>query len=93
MHRFDDNNEVVQALNGLIDRKPYPLVVRLPRTPGRKDSEYMHLFSGDVDIEAHAAGAREEKATGSRERHSVAELEERISRLEAEVAALREKLG
>ena len=29
-------------------------MVKLPRTPGRRDAEYMHLFSGPIDIEAHA---------------------------------------
>ena len=93
LHRFDDNAEVVHALTGLLEREPYPLVVKLPRTPGRKDCEYMHLFSGEVDVEAHVANVSEESAGSSRERHSVAELAERVSRLEAEVAALREKLG
>jgi len=93
LHRFNDNADVVRARTGLLEREPYPLVVKLPRTPGRKDSEYMHLFSGEIDIEAHAALVSEEKSVGSRERHSVAELAERVSRLEAEVAALREKLG
>lgn len=93
LHRFDDNAEVVQALTGLMEREPHPLVVKLPRTPGRKDSEYMHLFSGDVDVEAYVAQAGEEQPTGSRERHSVADLAERVSQLEAEVAALKERLG
>jgi hypothetical protein len=93
LHQFGDNADVMQALNSLMEREPYPLVVKLPRTPGRKDSEYMHLFSGDVDIEAHVAKAAEEKPGISRERYNVAELVERVDRLEAEVAALREKLG
>ena len=93
LHRFEDNAEVVQALAGLLEREPHPLVVKLPRAPGRKDSEYMHLFSGDVDVEAHVAKAAEAKPAGSRERHSLAELAERVSRLEAEVASLKEKLG
>lgn len=92
LHRFEDNAEVVQALTGLAEREGQALVVKLPRTPGRKDSEYMHLFSGPVDVDAHVSEAREKQAGGSRERHSVAELAERISQLEAEVAALKEKL-
>src|SRR5688572_2225696 len=46
LHIFSDNAAVVDALAGLIEREGAPLVVKLPRTPGRKDSEYMHLFSG-----------------------------------------------
>ena len=92
LHTFADNDEVVVALTGLIERDGDPLVVKLPRTPGRKDSEYMHLFSGDVDVEAHASQAAAARPARSAERHSVAELAERISVLEAEVAAIKSRL-
>ena len=42
LHTFEDNAEVVQDLTNLAERESDPLVVKLPRTPGRKDSEYMH---------------------------------------------------
>ena len=90
LHRFADNAEVVVALTSLIERDGEPLLVKLPRTPGRKDSEYMHLFCGPVDVEAHVAVAA--KSSPSRFRVSSAELEERVSRLEDEVAALKERL-
>jgi len=93
LYSFSDNAEVVQTLTGLIERDAGPLVVKLPRTPGRKDSEYMHLFCGPVDVEAHVSHALDERTGSSRERTSVAELAERLSLLEAEVAALREKIG
>ncbi len=93
LHSFEDIAEVVQALNSLAERDREPLVVKLPRTPGRKDSEYMHLFSGPVDIEAHVSQVREYRSRSSGERHSVTELEARISQLEADVAAINEKLG
>jgi uncharacterized protein YceH (UPF0502 family) len=53
----------------------------------------MHLFCGAIDVEAHAAQATETRATGSPARSNVAELEERVSALEAEVARLKEALG
>lgn len=93
LHTFEDNAEVATALGRLMEREGGPLVVRLPRMPGRKDSQYMHLFSGPVDVESIVADTERKKAGGTRERHSVAELVERIELLEAEVAALREKLG
>ncbi len=92
LHTFADNGEVVVALNSLIERDGEPLLVKLPRTPGRKDSEYMHLFSGAVDIEAHVGQARAGRAPGPG-RTSVADLAERVARLEAEVAGLKERLG
>ena len=92
LHQFADNADVVTALNGLIEREGDPLVVKLPRTPGRKDSEYMHLFGGPIDIEAHAAAA-EAARPASPKRSGVGELSERVERLEAEVEELKTKLS
>lgn len=89
LHAFADNTAVVDALTGLAEWKDAPLVVKLPRTPGRKDSEYMHLFSGPVDIRAHELDAATGKA---RHQVSASNLAERVSALEAEVAELREML-
>ena len=92
LHTFADNATVVDALTTLIEQEGNPLVVKLPRTPGRKDSEYMHLFSGPIDVEAHASQAKAAMATGSSERINVSELTQRVSRLEAEVAELKAQL-
>ena len=90
LHSFADNAAVVEALAGLMEQRAAPLVVQLPRTPGRKDSEYMHLFSGPVDIEAYVQQA---PATRSSDRESVSELAQRVETLEAEVAELRKQLN
>ena len=82
--------EVVVALESLIERDGDPLVIKLPRTPGRKDSEYMHLFAGEIDVSAYAEAA-ESKPSGSRGSR-LDELEQRIAELEAEVAALKQYL-
>jgi uncharacterized protein YceH (UPF0502 family) len=74
LHAFEDNAEVVQALTDLAERDPNPLVVKLPRTPGRKDSEYMHLLSGPVDVKAYAAEAVQQRPHSAPARHGVAEL-------------------
>jgi uncharacterized protein YceH (UPF0502 family) len=92
LHTFADNAEVVLALNSLIEREGGPLLVKLPRTPGRKDSEYMHLFGGPVDVEAHVSQAQAAKPAASAERVSVAELAKRVTELEAEVAELKKRL-
>jgi len=94
LHTFADNNEVVLALNSLVEREESePLLVQLPRTPGRKDCEYMHLFCGPVDIKAHESQAQAARPAGSSERVSVAELVARVSQLESEVAELKEQLS
>ena len=93
LHAFADNAAVVTALNGLIEREPDPLVVKLPRTPGRKDSEYMHLFGGPIDMDAHVAAAAASRSVRAPQRGGIAELTERVDRLEAELAELKEQLG
>ena len=92
LHEFADNQAVVESLDALNELHSDPLVVQLPRTPGRKDSEYMHLFAGPVDIAAHAEQAEARKSSESPARASIGELEQRVSDLEAEVAELKRLL-
>ena len=93
LHSFADNNAVVEALVSLLEREGGPLVVKLPRTPGRKDSEYMHLFSGPIDVEEHVVQTQVAKAAATSDRAAVSELTERVSMLEAEVARISEQLS
>ncbi len=94
LHAFSDNSEVVATLGELMANENEPLVVKLPRTPGRKDSEYMHLFCGDIDIQSYEAQA----ATTSKPRTSSAsssqlnELVQRVVALETEVLELKRRL-
>lgn len=88
LHSFADNGAVVDALDGLIDHKLDALVVKLSRTPGRKDAEYMHLFCGPVDIDAHVS-----QVSSSADRVSAADLINRINELETEVAELKAQLA
>ncbi len=92
LHEFADNNAVVDALTTLIEHPGDALVVKLPRTPGRKDSEYMHLLGGEIDVEAHLQQATEARPERETTQTSLAQLENRLSALEAEVAELRERL-
>jgi uncharacterized protein len=43
-----DVSEVELELEELMTRPDGPFVARLPREPGRRESRYMHLFSGDA---------------------------------------------
>lgn len=91
LHTFADNAEVVVALEGLIAHEAGALIVKLPRVTGRKDSEYMHLFSGEVDVDALAAESSA-RAAATQKRGGVAELTERVDQLEAEVESLKKQL-
>ena len=83
---FKDLQEVEAMLERLAERNP-PFVVRLPRLPGTKEARFMHLLCGEIDV---SALAEREVATVGGTGQSLAE---RVSRLEAELAALREELS
>lgn len=93
LHQFEDNSAVVAALTSLIEHDGGAVVVQLPKVPGRKDSEYMHLFCGAVDVAAYEAQsqaqASEPRAVA---KGSIADLSRRVEQLEQEVAALRHQL-
>jgi uncharacterized protein YceH (UPF0502 family) len=93
LHTFADNHAVTETLKTLMDRDGEPLLAQLPRAPGRKDSEYMHLFGGPIDVVAQASPAAPTVASRSSGRGDMIELEERVSRLEAELAELKKQLG
>lgn len=88
MHRFDEIGEVLAGLQKLMDREP-SLAAVLPRQPGTKESRYAHLLSGPV--ESMALGAAE-PVYARREAGEDAGHEERIARLEATVAELRQEV-
>jgi len=90
LHAFADNAAVEDVLTTLIEWDHNPLVVKLPRTPGRRDAEYMHLFSGPIAADADESRAKAAPAKPRPAAIDVAELAHRVSKLEAEVAELRE---
>ena len=84
MHEFTDMAEVENTLERLANREDGPFVVRLPREPGKRESRYMHLFSGEVDLQAAAAQSDAPAADDS--------LLARVEMLEGEVAELKQRL-
>jgi uncharacterized protein YceH (UPF0502 family) len=90
MAEVNDINEIEEALENLSTRPDGPFVVRLPREPGRRDSRYAHLFSGEIDVEASADTATSAAAASS-EGHATSNGQ-RIERLEGLVEELRREL-
>lgn len=88
LHEFSDMNEVEQTLNGLITRDDGPMVVRLAREPGKRESRYMHLFGGDV-AEAPAASTDEMDSEDLVSR--VAQLEQQVAQLQSQLEHLLQK--
>ena len=89
LHGFEDNREVAELLDGLITREDGPFVARLPRKPGRQDSEYAHLFFGAIESVA-AEEAPPRQAPRERPPAGTSELEARVSALEQDLIELRE---
>ncbi|WP_337015601.1 YceH family protein [Leclercia sp. AS011] len=84
MHEFADMQEVEQALEGLAAREDGPFVLRLAREPGKRESRYMHLFSGEVDTTVAAPEAAAPVADET--------LLARVEALENEVEELKQRL-
>jgi uncharacterized protein len=84
---FPAVDDVRDTLERLIQRQP-AFVVRIPHGPGQREDRYLHLLGGPVDVAAHAAAATTRAPSSSR-----ADLEERVERLELDVAALRDAIA
>jgi uncharacterized protein len=67
-----------------------PLVVKLPRQTGQKESRYAHLLGGEVQV---AEMEDTEAATPSARGERVARLEEELRAVRAELVELREQFG
>ncbi len=92
MAPFSDVTEVETSLDNLAQDPAGPRVVQLPREPGRRDSRYAHLFSGEVHAVPGELGTSARAAEPSLERAPGA-LTERVSALEQQVRDLRAELA
>ena len=89
LYAFSDITYVEATLEALAERAAGPLVVKLPRQTGRKESRWAHLLSGPVEVEAEQpprAPRVEAASVAARAEH------ERLARVETEVTELRQAL-
>lgn len=93
LHDFGSVQEVEAALQFLIDKYP-PLVVRLPRAPGTKETRFAHLLSGAERLEQQATAASFSASVDTPARADrVAQLEEELARLKSEVESLQQQFA
>lgn len=85
LHEFSDMQEVEHTLEGLATRDDGPMVVRLTREPGKRESRYMHLFSGEV---AEACDDDSEPVARDDLALRVTQLEETVAQLQSQLAQL-----
>ncbi|MEK7657030.1 MAG: YceH family protein [Elusimicrobiota bacterium] len=84
---FQGTADVEALLQGLCAR-PEPIVARLPRQPGQKETRYQHLFSGPAPAASGEPAAAQPSAAPDR----LAQLEKRVEVLETAVKTLEERL-
>jgi uncharacterized protein YceH (UPF0502 family) len=87
LHEFGSVAEVETALQFLVDKYP-PLVARLAKAPGTKESRYAHLLAGEELLEQQAIA---DAMSGSASVVKSAS-QDRIAQLEDEVAGLRRQM-
>ena len=81
LYEFETLEEVQQVLEKLANEEP-AYIKQLPRKPGQKEVRYMHLFSGNIE-------AFEEEYIAEESPRANNELEERLSKVEEELAELK----
>jgi uncharacterized protein YceH (UPF0502 family) len=90
LHEFDSLADVEAGVQFLIDKYP-PLVARLARAPGAKETRYVHLLSGqEVVAQQELVGGT---APDMRRQDRVAQLEDEVARLRSEVDALTQQFA
>lgn len=87
--RFSDVTEVEAVLRQLASREDGPYVLRLAREPGKRESRYAHLFSGETSGAGEYVGAASDDGPEPQSGGRLQLLEERVATLEAEVSALK----
>jgi hypothetical protein len=95
LHHFEELSDVQAALQKLMAREP-ALVKVLARQPGTKESRYMHLMSGDMEVspvEDAREHVRGSSAAESMDRESIAQLEAEVAALKNEIAELKQQFA
>lgn len=95
LHRFADVSSVEAFLDELANRseeKGGPLVVRLPRAPGARESRWTHLLGGAVDLTALPVAAESADFVAASELAALKSQQEAMQREIATLQALVERL-
>jgi uncharacterized protein YceH (UPF0502 family) len=90
LHSFADTSSVEVFLEELANREAGALVVELPRAPGARENRWVHLLSGEPDVEAVSTGR---VAVSNASSQHTEDLRNRVTALESEVADLREMVA
>jgi uncharacterized protein len=89
LRSFESLAEVETLLQGLSIRDN-PLIVKLPRQPGSRESRFAHLLGGPVEMEQRESPPHQIPLAPSTQKTQVEN--DKIAKLEEEVASLRQEL-
>ena len=87
---FDDVNKVEAELISLMAREE-PLVAKLPRQPGKRESRYAHLFSSLPESSTFSITETDEIVTETSDRERIGTLEKKVYELQLSLDELRQK--
>lgn len=88
--QFSDVKEVEAVLDKMAEDG---YVVKLPREAGKRESRYMHLFSGEVDVSELSAPAPAVRASvSSADSERIDALEQEVAELKSQIAELKDLL-
>lgn len=93
LHVFQSTAEVEAALDGMSNRGDESLIVQLPRQAGQKESRFMHLLCGPVEVEQIEQAPKPELAslTVQDELNRIMKLEEEVAQLRADIDRFKEE--
>jgi uncharacterized protein YceH (UPF0502 family) len=92
---FENVHEIEATLNKLHNFNDEQLVIQLEREPGKRDSRYAHLFSGDQELQVASQASVNTVTINSTQdpTSSQPQVLERITQLEQQVAELSSQLA
>src|SRR5262249_58666760 len=93
MAPVEDVAAIESALEGLAQHTDGPFVTRLPREPGRRDSAWAQLLTGEIDVTELSEHVAAPSSTGhDSEGDRITKLEEVVASLRRELDELKQKL-
>jgi uncharacterized protein len=94
LRKFESLAEVETLLQGLSLRDE-PLIVRLPRLPGSRESRFAHLLGGPVEMEQTEVPPHQEPSVqqAQAENDKIANLQEEIALLRLELSELKQQFA
>jgi len=97
LYEFPGLEETEETLNSLSrkDADTEPLVARLPRQAGQKEARFVHLLSGELDLEALAELEASPHASTSRQSSSdrITQLEQQVETLSGQIKNLQDEFA